>query len=115
MDIYVADPKKRVSVKAGTFIDSSKSFCRLINSSHIMRVMGNSIGIQESVVHQLIDLECELVYMGLGDGTMYKSKFQDWLAPDIKTRDFGHGVQRFLPVARMQFLETQPEDVCLSK
>ena len=100
-DIKVYDKAKCEEIKAGELSDGV--FLRRVMPWHYMyKVKG--YGIQETVIQLLIEKKAELVVIQASAHT-YWSCLSDWLAPDIKMLDFGHGPQRFLPVARMEIIE----------
>ena len=53
--------------------------------------------IQEDIIEQLKKLDCQKVVFKTITGIL-ESNFSDWLLPNIKVLDYGHGKQRFLPI-----------------
>jgi len=96
------DSKKNKWVDAGIFSFQHKEFTKTVKKKHYMRLVGG-YGIQEKIITRLGKMGCETVCIHAPKGH-YTSSFKDWLAPDIKVLDYGHGKQRFLPVKRMRKL-----------
>lgn len=97
--IRVYDPKKGKEVLAGQYDQVAETYHRKIKDSHIMRVAGNSVGIQEDVIQKLSDRGCRFVMLAHQNGKVYRSFFQQW--EDLRPSDYGHGKQRFLSLSQM--------------
>jgi len=65
--------------------------------------MVKGYGIQEKVIQKLKELGCEEIQIHK-QFLSYKSKFSDWLKPEIKVLDYGHGKQRFFPLKDMRII-----------
>lgn len=90
------DPLKRKEVKAGE-LENGVFWKKIKSSKHIQKNMGNSVGIQESVIESLKG-KCRYVVLEVDGNEWLLSNFNSWLNPNIKTRDWGHGLQRFFPI-----------------
>jgi len=100
LKIETFDLRLNRTVCAGDYNAGTGTFVKRVGPRHFMRMMGG-YGIQEEVVRRLAAEGCKRVVIKVRGGATYHSGLAAWLAPDIKVRDFGHGPQRFLPVARM--------------
>jgi len=98
--IRTYDPKKSKLIMAGEFDDKDKSFYKKCKPQHFMKIVGG-YGIQEDVIQQLKEMDCEKIYLTTNTGK-YVNPFKDWLARDIKVLNYGHGKQRFFPLSRME-------------
>lgn len=108
MDVVTWDPKKNKMVKAGRI--EGKTFIREVKAEHFMRMI-QGYAIQEDAINQLIEAGVNKVVIRTATGDLV-SKLAEWLEPDIKVRDWGHGFQRLMPVARMgRPLVEKPEPV----
>lgn len=98
MDIEIYVPSKEKTVTVGRF--ENGVYSRQFNTRHIMKVMGYAVGIQAEVIERLQELDCRAVHLFDGYNT-YESKFSQWTSGKTKSRDFGHGLQYFLPLSQM--------------
>jgi len=57
--------------------------------------------IQEDVIQKLKEANCTMVRFKTPTDIL-ESDFTDWLQPNIKVIDYGHGKQRFLGVKDMR-------------
>jgi len=100
MKILAYDKKKEKLVKVGDYDYGTRIFHKVAKANHLME-MFESYGIQENVIEQLKERGCEKIILKTPTRIL-ESSFSDWLTPDIKVMDFGHGKQRFLPVSRFK-------------
>ena len=91
------DPKKKKYVSAGEF--DGKRFYSVKKAKHFHRIT-QSYAMQEDVIAKLVEGDCQEVFLKTPTGVLV-SKFKDWLSPDIKVLDYGHGKQRFMPIKRL--------------
>lgn len=103
MDILTWDKKKHKMVLCGYFDHITHTFCREVKKKHFMH-LEKGYGIQESCIQDLIHLKCEGVIMKTPDG-LFTSKFNQWLSQT--TSDYGHGLQRFLPLYKMTLVKKE--------
>lgn len=96
-EITTFDAGKQKVVRSGIY--KNGVFTKRVKPEHLMRKF-NAYGVQEDIIVSLAGKNCQIVHI-ICDGKVLESKFEDWLAPDIKVMDFGNGKQRFLPVNRM--------------
>lgn len=101
MVFRIFDTKKGKMITVGTYDVKNKAFTKKVKHHHYFQLY-KSYAIQEDVVQQLQKADCQTIII-IRDDLKIKltSQLCDWLAPDIKTKDFGYGVQRFMPVDRM--------------
>ena len=102
------DPKKGHSVKVGEYDTETKSFHRHFRPCHIMRVAGNSVGLQEDIVNKLEELGCQTVYFHNVTGWLYITDFSRWL--ERPATNYGHGKQRFIALKDMAVWEPPNND-----
>lgn len=96
--IETYDPAKRQVVYAGTFDPGTKIFSKIVNPNHFMK-REQGYGIQQDVLHQLIEKGCEQIWIITLDGVQHQSKLQDWL--DRVPKDYGNGLQTFMKLSDM--------------
>ena len=101
IDLLSYDPKKNKRIKAGTFDEDTKVFTKECSAKHFFKIIGG-YGIQEDVIQKLDELLCEEVIIKTKVGS-YHSKFLAWLGPTMIPKDYGHGKQRFMAIAKMSF------------
>ena len=94
MIIKTWDKKKQKHVVAGK-VEGGAYHRKVIDSKHLMRKF-DAYAIQEDVIEQLQDLNIGDIIITSQDN-VYFSTSSDWLQPNIRVMDFGHGKQRFLP------------------
>lgn len=101
--ITTFDAKKNHSVNAGEYDESNNTYYREFKNSNIMRVAGNSVGMQDAVFHELKQLGClTIVLTNINDGKIYESSIEDW--ESLTPADYGHGKQRFLSLRHMALM-----------
>ena len=100
MKILTYDSVKGRMVVAGEL--EGTIFTKRVKTNHYMRML-NAYGIQESVIQQIKDKGCTVIVLKLPK-TRLVSDLADWLQPNIKILDYGHGKQRFLPVRMMRVI-----------
>ena len=98
MDMMTYDVVKKGIVKAGEFRNSV--FVKEVTSRHFMKML-QAYGVQEDVIWKLKELSCVKVRI-VTPTSILESDFSEWLKPDIKVADYGHGKQRFMPINRMR-------------
>lgn len=99
MIIYSYDPKKNKKVKSGEIIYGI--FTRKVSSKHFMRCL-QAYGLSLDVIKQLKENKCNTVEIIKGK-ERYISSFNLWLNPLYSvTKNYGHGLQVFLPIANMK-------------
>lgn len=97
--VYTYDPSKKRNILAG-YVDGNR-FYRKVNARHFMRML-KSYGMQEVVFDDLAGRGVDtVIFKEEHTGDYLISKIEDWDAPDIKSLNYRHGKQKFLPVARM--------------
>lgn len=99
------DPKKGHQVKVGEYNDETKTFDRHFRPCHILRVAGNSVGLQEDIIQKLEELGCQTVRFYNVTGWIYVTEFSRWLARP--SSDYGHGKQRFIALKDMTVWEPE--------
>lgn len=104
IELTVFDEKKRRNVKAGEYNPETKTFIKKVKKTHFMRML-EAYGIQELVLDRLATKRCENIVIK-APGVTYSSKLWDWERGDIKTLNYGHGRQRFLPIRHMLATQT---------
>ena len=97
MKILTYDSVKGRMVVAGEL--EGAIFTKKVKADHYIRIL-NAYGIQEVVIQQLKEKGCSSIVLKLPSMRLMSS-LSDWLAPNIKILDYGHGKQRFLPVRMM--------------
>lgn len=93
---FVKDPAKNKMVPAGYV--QGKTYYRSVKPHHVVDNMGDAYGMQNTLLDQFKGYGIETVV--LTDKTAkvkYTSDLGQWFEPQIKSRDFGHGPQTFLP------------------
>lgn len=101
--VITYDPKKKCNVVCG-FIEDGAYVRTVIPSVHLMRIMGNSYGIQEVIFEQLIG-KVERIIIKEPTCTL-SSTVYEWM--DLAVQDRGHGRQRFMPRDRMTIIDEKP-------
>ena len=96
--IYAQDPVKNKKIKVGTFHDGVL-YKNVDPAKHKLK-MWDCYGIQQAAFFELTSLGCHTIKISEGDRVL-TSKFEAWLEPRIKTKDWGGGLQRFFPVKDM--------------
>ena len=98
-NLYIFDPKKNKIVLAGYYSALHNYFLKLTTSNHFM-VKEHSYGIQEEIIQQLREYNCDLIIIQTKT-TRLQSKLNQWLTKGV-VKDYGHGKQRFLNVKEMR-------------
>ncbi len=99
IEVMTYDMKKDKKVLCGHL--KGDTFYREVKPEHLMHKF-NSYAIQEDAFHYLVINGCKRVVLQTQDGYLV-STIEDWLQPNIKVMNYGHGSQRFLPVKYMSF------------
>lgn len=94
------DPKKDKTILAGYVDKKEKIFVKHVTSRHFFRKL-QAYGIQEEIVQELIEMGIKTVSIRSHTLT-YESKITDWVNGHCLIRDYGNGLQRFLPVHYMK-------------
>ena len=97
--VYAEDPVKKRKIKVGTFHEGVL-YKNVDPAKHKLK-MWDCYGIQQAAFFELTSMGCHTIKICEKDGKVLTSKFDDWLAPRIKTKDWGGGLQRFYPVRDM--------------
>lgn len=92
------DPKKDKTVLAG-YIEKDV-FIKHVTSRHFFRKL-QAYGIQEEIIQQLIERGIKTIRI-MSHTLTYESKISDWVNGHCLLRDYGNGLQRFLPVHYMK-------------
>ena len=92
------DPKKGKHILAG-HIDNN-IFIKQVTAKHFFRKF-QAYGIQEDVVQTLIEKNVKKIKI-VSHTLTYESKIEDWVNGHTLIRDYGNGLQRFLPVHYMK-------------
>ena len=103
MHLYTYEKAKGKRVFAGVYDARSRVYVRRVTQCHFMRKIGG-YGIQDEIIVKLLKFGCHSILVMEEGGNTYRSALQEWLEPDIKVLDYGHGKQRFLPLHRMEEL-----------
>jgi len=92
------DPKKQKHILAG-HIDGKK-FVKQVMGRHFFRKL-QAYEIQEDVIQTLIEKGIKKVVI-LSHTLTYESPITEWVNGHSLIRDYGNGIQRFLPVHYMK-------------
>lgn len=92
------DPKKQKHILAG-HIDG-KTFVKQVSARHFFRKL-QAYGIQEEIIQELIERGVTKVKI-MSHTLTYESSIKDWVNGHSLIRDYGNGLQRFLPVHYMK-------------
>lgn len=85
----------------GDYDDVELSYTKKVARNKHRMWKYDAYGIQESVIKTLKELGCnKVIIQEVDTGSEYTSYFIDWL--DVTPEEFGHGLQRFLPVKQMR-------------
>lgn len=99
--IKTLDPRKNKLVKVGVLDLKTGKFVRKVDPlKHKLRKF-DAYGIQDDVFGVLTIKGCKTIIFKEPEREL-SSDYLSWLAPDIKTLDYGSGKQRFMPVNRME-------------
>lgn len=96
--ITTYDPKKNKSIKAG-YIENN-IFIKEVSGRHFFRKF-QAYGIQEDVIQKLIERKIKKIRI-ISYTLTYDSSIKDWVNGHVLIRDFGNGLQRFLPIHYMK-------------
>ena len=97
-EILTYDPKKKRNVRAGYYNPDYKIFIKICLPEHFM-IKENAYAIQETVIQMLKIRGCGVVLIHTKTMKL-TSDFEDWWKR--KPKDYGHGLQRFLPIGTMR-------------
>lgn len=95
------DPKKNKHILAGHI--EKKVFIKQVNGRHFFRKL-QAYGIQEDVIQELIEKKIKKVRI-MSHMLTYESNIKDWVNGHSLIRDYGNGLQRFLPVHYMKKIQ----------
>ena len=96
--LLVYDPKKKKIVLTGYYDYNHKVFFKICSAKHYM-IKEKSYGISEEIIQRLQQFGCNKIEIHTKTITLI-SNFGDWLKR--KPKDYGHGLQRFLPIGQMR-------------
>ena len=96
--INTYDPKKQKKIKAGYL--ENKVFIKEVSARHFFRKF-QAYGIQEDVIQELIEKKIKKIRI-ISHTLTYDSSIKDWVNGHVLIRDFGNGLQRFLPIHYMK-------------
>lgn len=92
------DPKKGKHILAGHI--ENKEFFKKVTGRHFFRKL-QAYGIQEDVIQKLIENKIKKIKI-LSHDITYESLIDDWVNGHSLIRDYGNGLQRFLPIHYMK-------------
>ena len=101
MKVFAYDKAKQQRVFAGTA--QGGVFRRRVRPEHRLREF-DCYAIQEPVFRQLVELGVTIIWLE-EDNRILESKLKDWLGPDIRVIDLGHGRQRLFSIDKMEVRE----------
>jgi len=96
--ITTYDPKKNKHILAGH--TEGKTFIKKVSGRHFFRKL-QAYGIQEDVIQNLIEKKIKKVKI-ISHTLTYESPIDEWVNGHSLLRDYGNGLQRFLPVHYMK-------------
>lgn len=94
--IYAYDPKKNKRIKAGSLLGAV--FVKQVTSKHYM-IKEQGYGIQEEVLEVLTEKECNYIIIKTKISS-YTSQLSQWT--NLPVKNYGHGLQRFLKIDKME-------------
>jgi len=96
--IMTYDPRKNKYVIAG-YIDKT-TFVKTVTTRHFFRKL-QSYAIQEDVIQELIEKNIKKIKI-MSNTVIFESSIKDWVNGHSLLRDYGKGLQRFLPIYYMK-------------
>ena len=96
--ITTYDPKKNKHILAGHV--EGKIFIKQVTARHFFRKL-QAYGIQEDVIQELIERKITKIKI-ISHTLTYESTIKDWVNGYTLIRDYGNGLQRFLPIHYMK-------------
>ena len=96
--ITTYDPKKNKHILAGNI--EGKTLIKQVSGRHFFSKF-QAYGIQEDVIQKLIEKKINKIKI-ISHTLIYESKIKDWVNGHVLIRDFGNGLQRFLPIHYMK-------------
>jgi len=96
--ITTYDPKKGKLILAGNV--ENNTFIKQVTAKHFFYKL-QAYGIQEEVVQKLIEKGITKVQI-VSHSLTYESNIKDWVNGHALVRDYGNGLQRFLPIHYMK-------------
>lgn len=95
------DPKKEKLILAGHV--EGDTFIKQVNPRHFFHKL-QAYGIQEEVIQILIEKKIKKIKI-ISHTLTYESNIKDWVNGHVLIRDYGNGLQRFLPVHYMKKIQ----------
>jgi hypothetical protein len=95
------DPKKGKPILAGHI--EGDSFIKQVTPRHFFYKL-QAYGIQEEVIQTLIEKKIKKIQI-ISHTLTYESDIKDWVNGHVLIRDYGNGLQRFLPVHYMKKIQ----------
>ena len=92
------DPKKHKRILAGCIEDGI--FIKQVTSKHFFRKL-QAYAIQEDIIQKLVEKDIQKIKI-INSTSIYESNITDWINGNTLLRDYGNGLQRFLPIHYMQ-------------
>lgn len=96
--VMTYDPKKNKKILAGHI--EKTTFIKQVSGRHFFRKF-QAYGIQEDVIQELIEKKIKKIRI-ISHTLTYDSNIKDWVNGHVLIRDFGNGLQRFLPIHYMK-------------
>jgi len=95
------DPKKQKHILAG-HIDGN-TFIKKVTARHFFRML-QAYAIQEDVIQRLIENGISKIKI-ISHTLTYESHISEWINGHALIRDYGNGLQRFLPIHYMEKIQ----------
>lgn len=99
MWITVFDKGKNRYVKCGQLINGT--YYKDVKKSHIFK-QDDTVGCQREILDKLVKWKIENIRCRIEGRGIYNSKTIDWMETGRRQNDWGHGIQRFLPIKDMR-------------